>query len=144
MRKFLLVLTGLVALAAVALGAASFAKASADATSASALRGQLDGLRSELTALRSDLHTTKSALASAKSELAGVRSEAAKTSKGTKLGYCVQYFTPQDGNIMSYNMSTGNDDYTNVYGLVENISTPQLVNGVWQCLDGGTFVPLAQ
>ena len=144
MRKFLLVLTGLVALAAIALGAASFAKSSSDATRASALRGQLDGLRSELATPRSDLHTTSSALASAKSELAGVRSEVAKTSKGTKLGYCVQYFTPQDGNIMSYNVPTGNKDYTDVYGLIENISTPQLVNGVWECPGGGTFVPLAQ
>ena len=45
---------------------------------------------------------------------------------------------------MSYNVPTGNKDYTDVYGLVENISTPQLVNGVWECPGGGTFVPLAQ
>jgi len=144
MKKFLLMLTGAVALVAIVLGAMSFAKASSEATRASGLSGQVATLRSEVAALRSEVHSTSSAVTLTKSQLAVVGSEVAKTSRGTKLGYCVEYFTPQDGNVLSYNAVTGNDDYTNVFGLVEGVSTPQLVNGVWQCEGGGTFVPLAQ
>lgn len=144
MRKALLALIGALAAVAVVLGAVAFAKASSGTSTASALRSQVSSLRSEVVAVRSEVRATKSALATARSELAVVSSEAAKTSKGTKLGYCVEYFTPQDGNIMSYNTATDNTDYTDVYGVVQSLSTPQLTNGVWQCPGGGTFVPLAQ
>jgi len=143
MRKLLQVLIGAIALVAIVLGAVSFAKASSEAGRVSAAHGQIAELRSELATLRSDLLETKSAVTSAKSELTIVSSEVAKTNKSEKLGYCVEYFTPQDGNVLSYNAATDNDDYTNVVGLVEGIFTPQLVNGVWQCQGGGTFVPLA-
>jgi len=144
MRKFLWMLMGVVTLVAVVLGAVSFAKASSEATRASGLSEQVATLRSEVATLRSAEHRTQSAVRLAESELAVVGSEVAKTSRGTKLGYCVEYFSPQDGNIVSYNTVTGNNDYTDVAGLVESLFTPQLINGVWQCPGGGTFVPLAQ
>ena len=144
MKKVLVVLMGAITLAAVVLGAVAFTKASSGTSATSALRSQVASLRSEVAAVRFEARQTKLALAMARSELAVVGTEAAKTSKGTKLGYCVEYFDPQDGNVVSYNTVTGNDDYTDVYSLIADLSTPQLVNGVWQCTGGGTFVPLAQ
>ena len=144
MKRFLLALIGLVALAAIILGVASFAKATSEANAISHTHGQVASLRTELATLRNKLRTTESALTSARSEISVVSSEVTKTSRSTKFGYCVEYFTPQDGNVMSYNTTTGNNNYTEVYGLVEDIFTPELTNGVWQCPGGSTFVPLAQ
>lgn len=144
LRKVVLTIIGFLALAAVVLGVMALDKASGTANTTSALRAQLSAVRTEAAHLRSDLKSAQASLRSDQSALSGVRSRIAKTTTSANIGYCVQYFSPQDGNVMSYNVATGNDDYTNVYELVEGISTPYRVNGVWECPGGGSFVPMAQ
>ena len=147
MKKVLLALLTIFSLVALVLAVVSLAE----------VHGAKANARSEVSALRrqmaSDLSKYRSSVAKYQATVVKLSAEVSsqghalkqsnKVIGSTKIGYCVQYYDPTDSNLVSYNETTTNYDYSTVYSLVQSISTPFRQNGVYECVNGGTFVAMS-